>query len=100
MTTNAPTFAMYSKIRLLKDHNGKLVKGHKYGYIVSIVNCVDAPDGFICTEKGFQNEGMVYLIKTSWSGGMLWYSKDAICLAGGKHELQNWEEKLIKWNKG
>jgi hypothetical protein len=89
-----PTFSAGSKVKILLDHNGKTHKNSRYGYIRAVCACKTAPDGFICTEKGFQREGDAYLIQTSWGGGMLWYSADALKLAGGINRLPEWKKKL------
>ncbi len=85
------------KIRLILDHTGNTLKNPKYGYITNIIDCSKVEDGVFC-ENGMKKEGVAYLIQTSWSSGMLWYSDAAFIHAGGKHELNQWKDQLAKYH--
>jgi len=41
--------------------------------------------------------GKVYLIQTSWSGGMLWWTSGAFKVAGGVNQLKDWQQSWAKY---
>jgi hypothetical protein len=83
------------KIKLLVDHNNKKLRNPKYGYIVGINDAEKVPDG-VFVETGLVTTGKVYLVQTSWSSGMLWYTENAMKAAGGANHLGEWQERLAK----
>lgn len=80
------------KIKLTLDHSGKPLSRPKYGYVIRVMEA-SARDRFF-TEQGMMTSGYVYLIQTSWSGGALWYTADALKPAKGKNELAAWRQQL------
>jgi hypothetical protein len=92
------TIAYGSKIKLIKDNNGKPLPRPKYGYVVAIVDCKDGPDGYMITEQGNQKEGQAYLVQTSWGGGATWFSDKAIKPATGINRLAEWKKQLENYN--
>lgn len=92
-----PSFKYGDKIKIIVDHNNKPLKNPIYGYVVSVLECEKCPDNGCFVETGMKKDGYAYLIQTSWSGGMLWYTDAALKRAGGKNELNNWKDRLIKY---
>lgn len=86
------------KIKLLVDHSNKKLRNPKYGYIVGILDAEDASDG-VFVETGMVTSGKCYLIKTSWGGGMLWYTASAFKVAGGVNMLSDWNKRLEKYHE-
>ena len=84
------------KIKLLVDHNNKKLRNPKYGYIVGINDAEKVPDG-VFVETGMVTTGKVYLIQTSWSGGMLWWTSGAFKVAGGVNQLNDWQQSWAKY---
>jgi hypothetical protein len=86
------------KIKLIVDHHNKPCKP-KYGYVVAVMDAsVNKDTGFYCEKKHAIVSGKVYLIQTSWGGGALWYTGDALKAAGGKNQLADWCQQLQDYN--
>ena len=90
------TYKLHDKIKLIKDHDNKVRRNPVYGYITAIQDCSKVPNGCF-VETGCVQTGLAYLVQTSWSSGMLWWSADALKAAGGKHELAAWRHNWAKY---
>ncbi len=84
------------KIKLIVDHNGKKLRNPKYGYIVGILDAKEAQNG-VFVETGMVTSGDCYLIQTSWSGGMLWWTSSAFKVAKGVNQLDSWQKSWKKY---